>query len=175
MRRIDTGCVNGRVFVNNSSIGLYPKIVIRREAHERRLPKGVAQLVAAWEQLRHGRRVTVDLDGRRLRAWLVFVGNGLYGEGLVDLADRDSLDDGLLDVRVVRADRRLARVRVVGAVLLGRLGTSPLIVRERCRACTIDLDRPAVDVALDGEVEVLQTPLRYECAPRSLPVLVNDR
>src|SRR4051794_2296023 len=54
---VDVGRVNGRIFVNNSSIGLYPKIVIRREAHERRLRKGIANVVAVWEQLVHGRKV----------------------------------------------------------------------------------------------------------------------
>jgi len=169
---VDAGQVNGRSFVNNSSIGLYPKIVVRREVREHRLPKGVANVVAVWEQLRRGRRLRVELDGATHNAWLVFVGNGAYGEGLLDLADRESLDDHILDVRVVRADRPLARLRVLGALLLGRLASSPLIVTCRCAATTIDVSRGRVEVALDGEVETLDTPLRYESAACALRVLV---
>ncbi len=171
-RQIDVGRVNGRVFVNNSSIGLYPKLVVRREVHERRLRKGVAQLVAFCQQLRRGARVSVEIEGKRFPAWLVFVGNGPYGEGLIDLADRECLDANVLDVRVVRADRPLARLRVAGAVLLGRLARSPLVERRRSRAVTIDVPRDDVEVAVDGEVALLRPPLRYECLPLSLWVLV---
>lgn len=169
--RVDVGVVNGTVFVNNSSIGLYPRIVTTRKIHERRLPKGAAHLVAAWRQVRRGRRVTVTVGDETFRAWVVFVGNGEYGEGLLDLADRESLTDGLLDVRVVRADEPLARFRVVGALLLGRLARSPLVIRRRVRTITIDVRRAKVSVANDGEVTVMEPPLRYECRPAALPVL----
>ena len=171
---VDVGEVNGHTFLNNSSIGLYPKIVVQRRYHEHRMPKAVAQIVAAWVQLRKGGRLAVDVEveGERIRSWLVFVGNGRYGEGLFDLADRESLDDGLLDVRVVRADPPLARLRVVAALLLGRLARSPLIVSHRTSSITIDVARERVEVALDGEVEHLEPPLRYECRPRALTIAV---
>lgn len=168
---VDTGAVNDLVFVNNASIGLYPKIVSRREVHQRRLPKGAAHIVAAWEQLRRGRRVVVEIDGKPYRAWLVFVGNGPYGDGLLDLADRETLTDGILDVRIVRADAPLARLRIVGALLLGRLARSPLVVRHRVPAITIDLrHRRRIEVALDGEVRSLEPPLCFESRPASLLV-----
>jgi undecaprenyl-diphosphatase len=169
---IDVGCVNGRYFINNSSIGLYPKIVIRREAHQRRLRKGVANVVAAYEQLREGARVDVEIDGVTHRAWMVFVGNGTYGEGLLDLADRECLNDGLLDVRVALADRPLSRLRIVGALFLGRLARCPLVERWQTKATVVSLNRERVEVALDGEVETLATPLRYACVARDLKVLV---
>lgn len=172
IKKVDIGRVNGKYFVNNSSIGLYPKIVVRREAHERHLPKGIANIVAAWDQLRHGRRITVEIDGEPYLSWIVFVGNGVYGDGLLDLSDRESLDGNVLDVRVVRADRPMARMRVVGAVVLVRLARSPLIVRRHCRACTINVPQPKIEVALDGEVETMSTPLRYESIPLGLQVLV---
>lgn len=170
--QIDAGRVNDRVFVNNSSIGLYAKIVVRRGAHERRLPKGVAHLVAFVEQLRRGGRVSVEIEGTRFPAWLVFVGNGPYGEGLIDLTDRESLDANVLDVRVVRADRPLGRLRVAAAVVLGRLARSPLVERLRSRSVTIHIAGEPVEVAVDGEVAHLRPPLRYESLPRALWVLV---
>lgn len=171
-RQVDVGDVNGCTFLNNSSIGLYPMVVLRREAHERRMPKQLAQLVAVWEQVRHGHRFTVSIDGARIRVWMVFVGNGRYGDGLLNLTTRESLDDTCLDVRVVRADRPLARTRVVAAVLLGRLSRSPLLDRRTCDTVTIDVDRATVDVALDGEVETLTPPLVYRVRPKALRVLV---
>ncbi|MDP9075415.1 MAG: NAD(+)/NADH kinase [Actinomycetota bacterium] len=170
---IDVGRVNGLHFVNNSSIGLYPKVVIRREAHQRRLRKGVANIVAAWEQIRAGERVDVEIHGVTHRVWMVFVGNGEYGEGLLDLADRETLDANVLDLRVVRGDQPLSRLRILGALLLGRLARSPLVLRERQATITVrPRRRTTVEVALDGEVEVLKTPLQYESVPHALRVLV---
>jgi diacylglycerol kinase family enzyme len=171
-RDVDLGGVNGRCFVNNSSLGLYPKIVVRREAHERRLPKGIANIVATYEQLRHGRRMRVRFDGDEHDAWMVFVGNGRYGESLLALMSREALDDHILDIRLVRADRPLARLRVLLAILLGRLARSPLVERRDGTSMVLDVDRPAVEVALDGEVTRLEPPLRYEVMPGALTVLV---
>jgi diacylglycerol kinase family enzyme len=174
VRRVDIGKVNDHRFVNNSSIGIYPRIVVRREAHERRLPKGLASVVAAWEQVRRrGQRFTVNVDGSRYKAWLVFVGNGRYGEGLIDLADRESLDSNDLDVRIALGDKPMARLRLVLAVLFGSLARSPLLEQMSVRSVDIDVERRGtVEVALDGEVVRMETPLRYSSEAGALSVLI---
>jgi diacylglycerol kinase family enzyme len=170
---VDLGRVNGRTFVNNSSVGFYPGLVQQREWHRHRLPKPLATVLAVVHQLRTGRRLIVQIDRRPVVAWLVFVGNGCYGERLTDLASRESLDDSLLDVRVVRADQRLARLRLVAALLLGRLARAATIDRRTCREITIGVrDRRRIDIAVDGEVIQVSTPLRYESDARALRVLV---
>ncbi len=58
------------------------------------------------------------------------------------------------------------------ALLLGRLARSPLVERRTSPRVTLDIDRPSVEVALDGEVERLEPPLRYESLPDGLTVLV---
>ena len=171
-RTVDLAEVNGERFVNNSSIGFYASLVRERDEHERRLPAVLANVTAAWAQARKGHRFRVDVDGEAHRAWLVFVGNGCYGEGLADLIHRRRMDDGLLDVRILRADVPLARTRTVGALLLGRLAASPLLVQHERHETVVTLQRPTVEVALDGEVVRLSTPLRYRSLPGALTVLV---
>ena len=171
VRRFDVGDVNGRCFLNNSGVGLYPRLVVRRESYERRMSKWRAQAVAAWEQIRHGHRFGLELRGRRHRAWVVFVGNGCYGEHLLDFTDRESVGGGILDFRLVLADRPLARTRVVLALLRG-LETSPLVVRDTCPSAELGLDRARIEVALDGEVETLEPPLRYSVRKEELAVVV---
>ena len=172
LRAVDLAEVNGERFVNNASIGFYAALVRERDAHERRLPKAVANITAAWAQARKGHRFPVKVGGRDHRAWLVFVGNGCYGEGLTDLMSRDQLDAGLLDVRVLRADVGLARTRTVLALVLGRLGDSPLLVRSEECEVDVEVPAPAVEVALDGEVVRLTPPLCFRSLPGALAVLV---
>jgi undecaprenyl-diphosphatase len=170
--RIDVGGVNDRVFLNNCCLGAYPHMVERREEQETRWPKGIANLVAAWQQLRHGRRLRVVVDGERFVAWLVFVGNGRYGESLRDVATRGTLDANVLDVRIVHADQPLARLRLFAALAFGRLALTPVVTKRECRRLTIAVPQHAdVAVSLDGEVVRLATPLDYESRSGALRVL----
>lgn len=173
-RRIDVGEVNGEVFINNAGIGSYPRIVRRRKADEKRMPKPLATLAAVWADLRSFKKFTVTVEGRPYRAWMVFVGNGRYGRSLFDVAERGSLDSGLLDVRILCADRALARLRTMGALLMGKVQDSPMAVFNEVRSIELTLDRPEVDVALDGEVVRLRSPLVFRCRPGALTVLVPD-
>lgn len=174
-RRIDVAAADGALFVNNSSIGVYPRLVAHREARETHMPKGIAAVVAAWHQLRRGRRLNVAVDGTPARVWAVFVGNNCYGESLRELTGRDRLDEGVLDVRIAHADRRLSRLRIVASVLIGRVAQSPLIDRSSCARVTLDLGSgQSVRVALDGEVSTMTSPLHYEIRPMSLTVLVPE-
>jgi undecaprenyl-diphosphatase len=173
---VDLGDVNGEAFVNNANVGAYPRIVRQREVHEKRLSsKTVATLLASWRELRSLRKFTIEVDGGAAshRTWMVFVGNGRYGTTLFDVASRESLDDGLLDVRILRADGRLARLRVIGRLLVGRLSSSPMVEIDAVSSFTMAVvGQSSVDVALDGEVVRLDCPLVFRCRPRVLRVLV---
>jgi undecaprenyl-diphosphatase len=171
---LSVGAVGDRLFVNNASIGLYPALVRRRDNLGPTRFKAVASLRAAAALIRRGRPVRVTVDGARMLAWLVFVGNGRYGEGFTDIVERDLMNADVLDVRVVRAERRLARLRVVIALLAGRIGKSRLIVASETKALSIDVPFPRVDVALDGEVVSLEAPMEFSLRPEELTVLVGD-
>ena len=171
---IDVGEVNGEVFVNNANLGIYPRIVRDRTEHQKRFSKTTATVVATWQQVRAIHKFTVVVDGdASYRAWMVFVGNGRYGSSLLDLAERETLDDGILDVRILRADGRLARLRVALALLTGRMEASPMTVFDEVRDMTLEIrGRTSVDVALDGELVPMTSPLRFRCRAKELRVLV---
>jgi diacylglycerol kinase family enzyme len=169
-RHVTVGFVNDRAFVNNASIGLYPALVRRRERSS--LSKSVAGFKAALQLLRHGQPIEIELDGEKLEAWLVFVGNGRYGEGFTDLIERESLDEGILDVRVIRSGPALSRVRVVIDTLLGRLRKSHLVVAREAASLSIGVEGRHLDVALDGEVIEVEAPLHFEARKSALTVMV---
>lgn len=170
--RVDVAQVNGHWFVNNSSLGVYPDAVAKREKLQHRMPKTVAQWLAAWHQLRGGRPFDVRVGGRSFRAWLVFVGNGAYGDDLREIGSRDTLSANELDVRVVRADLLLSRTRLLAAIVTGRLARSPVVVTMCCPEIEVDVERSQVKVALDGEVDDLTSPLIYRSCGGALPVLI---
>lgn len=170
--RIDLGLVNDEVFVNNLSLGTYPRMVARRHFHQRRMPKWLANLIAGFEQLFRGHHVDVTVEGTDYCTWAVFVGNGCYGTRLADLVSRESLTEGVLDVRIVHADRRWSRLRVSLATITGRLDRSPLIEQLIVPALVLQPSGGRVRAALDGELVWLDAPLDVRCDPASLPVLV---
>ncbi|GAC1517788.1 MAG: hypothetical protein NVS1B12_06010 [Acidimicrobiales bacterium] len=169
---VDVGDVNGRLFVNNSSIGLYPLLVEGRERRMHRLPKRLADLAALGEELGRSRRLTVCLDDDPVETWMVFVGNNRYCSGLFNITERASVTDGILDIRLVRAEGRLTRLRVLGAALFKRLEHSHLVEAREVAEIVIDPRTERVSVALDGEVEELDAPLRFRSRPGALRVRV---
>jgi undecaprenyl-diphosphatase len=172
VKLVDVGEVNGEVFVNNAGIGVYPRIVKERSTHQKRFSKQTATLLATWGQMRNLHKFGVTVNGETFRAWMVFVGNGRYGTSIFDVATRESLSDGVLDVRILRADGKLARLRVMGALMAGRLEQSPMSEFDEVTSVELGFDRPRVDIALDGEVFAMDTPLRFTCRAKALRVLV---
>jgi diacylglycerol kinase family enzyme/membrane-associated phospholipid phosphatase len=116
---VDVAEVNGTPFLNTSSIGAYPEMVRRRDLMAGRLGKWLALTVACAQVLRTGTPVDLEVNGRRLRTWILFVGNCTYTPRGLAPAYRPRLEDGLLDVQYLRADLRFGRTRAVLATLLG--------------------------------------------------------
>lgn len=124
--QVDAGVIDGEVFVNTASIGAYVDMVEAREKLEETVGKWPAVLIALVRILRTGEPVHLEIDGKSLEAWMVFFGNCRYvPEGFAPTS-RSRLDDGLLDVRIVDGSRPMARMRLILAVLSGRLPTSPV-------------------------------------------------
>jgi diacylglycerol kinase family enzyme len=174
VRAVDLGQVNGRFFVNGSHLGLYAGVVRRRRLEGHRRLKVVVAALIIGDQLIRRRTVPVEIDGDRFDAWMVAVGNGPYGAKLLELGDRGPLDGGVLDVRVVRADRALAPARALVHAFRGRMETSELAPRRLVPALDVYSPLTTVDVTLDGELVPLEPPLRFRSLPGALHVLEPD-
>lgn len=177
VRHLDVVEVGDRCFVNNSSVGVYPIMVaLRDEITERRgWGKVRAVPLAAWHVLRRFpvRRLTITAgDYRsRTRTPFVFVGNNRYEIGPRGVGTRTSVDGGELCIYVANSSSRARLVWVaVKAVARGTTGLAEL--DEACATeVTIESHRHRLEVALDGEVITLRSPLHYRIRPGALPVL----
>jgi diacylglycerol kinase family enzyme len=175
--RVDVGEINGRIFLNNSSLGVYPAIVRLRERHqESGLGKWLAAIWASLTVLRRNPfltvRIIVENQAIVRRTPFVFVGNNEYRMVGLQAGSRDSLGGGHLAVYVLNAAHRVGLLRLAWQVLLKgvqRVKELDLLTVEQV---TIETRRRRLQVALDGEVIPLESPLEYRIRPRALKVHV---
>lgn len=175
---VDVGEVNGRIFINNSSIGLYPRIVRRREERREKLGWGKwPALVWATVHTLHRHRpldLVLSADGRQVRRQtpFVFVGNNAYDMEGFNIGTRERLDRGELSVYLAPGARPFDLLLLALAALFGRLHESSRFEAVRTTELSIERRDRQTRVATDGEVAVLPTPLTYRIRPRALRVLV---
>jgi diacylglycerol kinase family enzyme/membrane-associated phospholipid phosphatase len=117
--QVDVADVNGTPFLNTSSIGAYPEMVRRRDRLSGRMGKWLAMTVAAAQVLHRQAPVSLLVNDKPVKVWIVFIGNCLYTPRGLSPAWRPRLEDGRLDVQYLRADLRFGRTRAVLATLLG--------------------------------------------------------
>ncbi|MEP7221939.1 MAG: diacylglycerol kinase family protein [Novosphingobium sp.] len=175
---VDLGEVNGRSFVNNASIGIYPRMVAQREAYRQRhgWPKWFATIPAGIAALARFplHRLTIDMGQgpQRLITSLLFVGNNVYSLESGALGSRASLSDGVMSVFAVVHRSRLALVWFSIRTLLGRANqTKDFVAFGECTELTIDSRTSSVKMALDGELARLSFPLHFRIDPGALRIV----
>jgi len=178
VRRVDVGEVNGHIFLNNSSLGLYPDIVRDREKQQRRLGRG-KWLAFCWATLAALKRypflsVRLQLgeNRRACRTPFVFVGNNEYTMQGFNIGERACIDGGSLSLYVAQRPTRLGLVRLAFHALLGSLAQARDFSAELAKELQVETHHKRLRVATDGEVTVMTTPLHYRIRPGALPVLV---
>jgi diacylglycerol kinase family enzyme len=153
-RQIDVGRVGDHVFLNNVSLGLYARLVHRRE-HRRRRREALARLRALALTVKdRRRRQRFTIDGKPVRARLVLVANNDYSLDLLSLGERTRIDEGLLYLYVPHGFRRITWDE------------------RSCTELEIGSPLPRVRAAVDGEPMELETPLQFRIEPRALRVLL---
>ena len=174
---IDAGEVNGRLFINNSSLGIYPDVVRGRERRQRLgYGKWHSLIRSAWTVFRRYPLLAVRLtaDGKEIvtRTPFVFVGNNRYQIESFSIGARERLDDGYLSVYMTRRTGRLALIRVAVRAVIGGLSQEKDFLSAETAEILIETRRRRVRVAIDGEVQMMETPIRYRILPRVLRVIV---
>ena len=180
IREIDVAEVNGRVFVNNSSVGLYPDMVMLREQEQERLgrSKRRAMLSASLASLRHFRRHRLWISAPGLeapiRTPLLFIGNNRYQVNLFGLGQRERLDEGELCLYAIRAKSRLHLFWAGVRGIFGKLDQQRDFITAYVTEAEIGSDRPTLTLSADGETVRMETPLRYRIRPKALKLIVPE-
>jgi YegS/Rv2252/BmrU family lipid kinase len=176
-RAVDVGEMNGRVFINNSAIGLYPLMVVDRDLQRVKLgrSKRLAMLVAAVRTLvrfrRHRLSLTVNEQRAQVETPLLFVGNNRYRLDIGAAGQRESVNDGCLSVYVMRQTSRRGFVAATLRALLGRARPEDMVRLEQVKRLRVGSARSRLTVSLDGEVLRTEPPLEYRIRTQALRVI----
>ncbi|MEI4471048.1 diacylglycerol/lipid kinase family protein [Frigidibacter sp. MR17.24] len=179
-KRISVGEVNGQLFLNNASLGLYAAILENREAVYGRW--GRSRVAAYWSvvstiaRFRRPSLMKVTIDGRtrRLRTPMVFVAANGYQLDEFKLPGREFLDEGKFAVFLAPDGSRWQLVKFAIKLAMGRampgqdfemLGGSEIVIETRRRRRTI---------ARDGERDRMTAPFRFRMLTGALNVLAPD-
>ncbi|MBC7817216.1 MAG: NAD(+)/NADH kinase [Planctomycetaceae bacterium] len=178
--RIDVGDVNGRVFINNSSLGVYPHFVLNRDSQRQRhgLAKWVAMLPAVLSVLRRfpmvHLRLATDAKTIERKTPLVFIGNNDYQFDLFNFGQRNRLDCGELSLSIAKVHTRWGLFKLIVRSLAGCLDQARDVETFHASSCLIETRKHRLPIALDGEVIHLCPPLHYCLRPAALSVCVPE-
>jgi len=170
---IDYATVNGELFINNSSIGIYPSTVLRRERKSRlfKWPATAVAFVAAL--FRHHTihaHITTPTETWEHRSPLIFVGNNEYQVEKVGFTKRETLSRGQLFLYAVQAARPMALLLLALLSLIGMRRRSTDFRSVSSGPITIKSSKASVNVAIDGEIVRLHFPLDYKLHAQGLKV-----
>jgi undecaprenyl-diphosphatase len=149
---IDVAAVDGQVFVNTAGLGAYPQMLANRERFGSPLGRWPGHVLAFIKTVVESSPLDVTLDGEPRPAWTIFIGNCRYEPSGLGPSWRPRLDDGHLDVRILRADVPRSRLRLAAAMLSGHLPRSAAYLELTVRELRIDAPRGRLPIARDGDL-----------------------
>lgn len=180
--QIDAAAVNGRVFINNSVLGLFPKYRSARETWDRhgfggsRVGRFIATVAALWRVFWRTPHLTLSLevDGRQhnLRTPFVLVGNNEHAMEGFALGHRSCIDKGMLWVYAMQPCSRWRLLRLVLGLVFGHAPRETIFKVFHTPRVTINSKRSRIGVGIDGEMVRMKAPLYYESLPGALNVVV---
>ncbi|MFD4839500.1 diacylglycerol/lipid kinase family protein [Achromobacter sp. NPDC058515] len=178
LRPVQVGMLNGRLFLVNASLGLYPQLLEDREAYKQKF--GRKRWVALWSGLvtllRAPRQLGLQLEyegqARNMRSPTLVVGNNKLQLEHIGIASEE-LDRNRLVAMAARPVGTLALYGLLLRGLFSRLGDADHVVSFAFDRLTVRIrGRSRVKVATDGEISWMNTPLEFKVADEPLPLVV---
>lgn len=174
VRSIDLGRAGNRYFLLMAGIGIDAAITSNVRSAEKRRFGAFVYVLSTLNLLPRirGTRARLIIDGRTVKGrvlWIVIGNSQLYG-GLVKITHRASIDDGLLDVCMIRGDSFPSAVARLGSILLRRYTVDPDITYYRARSIRVET-RPSLPVQVDGDT-IGKTPMEFVVVPGALRALL---
>lgn len=180
VRAVDMGCVDDDLFFLRAGLGYEAEISATAPREEKKRLGRLAYLLHALRKLRSTRptRYTLTLDGQTVVArgvTCMICNSGSVGLPNVRMVHETVVDDGLLDVIVIRSVRPGEVLRVVGSLLGSLFPTlrkaTPKVDHWQAREVTVKLARRQ-QLAADGEPLRRTRQVKASVLPGAVRVLV---
>ena len=174
---VDVGRINGRLFVNNVSLGVYAEMLADPGYRVDKLRVAQAKLQAAFSDpgLRRTLRITPPDEAPLESVVAVVVSNNPYEFARWDrFGRRHSLDTGTLQVSVLDAGTLDDLERLLAGTLLGAVEFRPALRHWTAECLETGRVGELVRAGVDGEPVALEAPLRFSADPGALRVLLPE-
>src|SRR5215471_6781432 len=166
-RRIDLAEVNGRVFVNNASMGVYARVVQSPEYRDAKMRTAAAMLptIIGPDATPMDLRFTVPSGEELPTSQLILVSNNPYDlQDLRSAGTRVRIDGGTLGIVAVQVRGGADAERLVALESLGLAQRFPGWHQWKATMFEVRSAEP-VDIGVDGEALTMQPPLRFRIRP----------
>ncbi len=174
-RRVDVGRINGRLFINNVSLGVYAEMLgdPGYRGDKLRVAQTKLQAVFSDPELRRALRITPPDEAPLESVVAVVVSNNPYEFSRWGrLGQRHRLDTGTLQISVLDAGTLDELERLLAGTLLGAVELRPALRHWTSQHLETGVPGEVVRTGIDGEPVALQAPLRFSVDPGALRVLV---
>jgi diacylglycerol kinase family enzyme len=179
---VDVAEVNGRAFVNNSGLGIYPHIVALREAEQYCFKRGklrafVSATLHVFRRIQFlDLRITAHGKVLMRKTPFIFIGNNEYELSGFRLGRRTRLNAGTLSLYLAHRTGWLGLLRLATDALFRGLKQAKNFEAYSVEEAFVEARYMRLLVAIDGEVAWMESPLHYRVRPYALRVMVpQDR
>jgi diacylglycerol kinase family enzyme len=173
-RRVDLAEVNGRVFVNNVSLGVYAKVVQSPEYRDAKLQTAASMLPVMLGADAEPLDLRIDAPGRAPveGPQVAQISNNPYRlSRLAGFGTRPSLTTGLLGIATLQVNGAADVAKLVALETAGHVDRFRGFERWSSVEATVTSAGP-VEAGVDGEAMLLDPPLQFRIRHRALRIRV---
>jgi diacylglycerol kinase family enzyme len=174
---MDIGVCNDHIFLNNSGLGIYPRIVELREKFRKGgHVKNRALLMAILQVIRKIPKIFVNMkigeETIQKKTSFIFVGNNIYGLGGFTTGTRTSLTDGKLSIWISHRTSFFGLMGLLFRAFFGNVKEHRDFDVFEAESICVETKRKDPYVSFDGEIVRVSSPLKYKIEPNALKVIV---
>lgn len=169
---IDVGKAGERYFVNYISFGFDVEILKKSYKIKKVIRSGIAYIFSLLSTLITYKCQNYNIDNKSEKIYLATIHNGKYYGGGMKINPFAEINDGLLDLCVVKKMSRLKLLTLFPSVFSGKHYKFKKIVSFKSRRnFTIENENKTISCGMDGELYELQSPIEVTIVPRCVKMI----
>lgn len=177
-RRVDVGSINGRIFLNNASFGLYADVVDKPEYrnHKVRTTREVLRSLLNGDTPYYPLDFSDDKRKKHQHAAQILVGVNAYETvNIFELGRRHEMDRGVLQITAVMKLTDELIGQMMGTIVLNQSfedSNTGHVEQWEATKFSVNSKNKKLVVGVDGEREEYATPVKLEILPKALRLMV---